>query len=139
MQKYMPRPRILLADDFPQLLEEAEKLLRNDFEIVGFAHDGGQALRLALTLNPDILLLDISMPVLCGFEVAARLKQADCATKIIFVTIHEDRDYSDRASALGASAYIVKCRLRKDLLPAMHAVLRGRRVQPAFKAQVSAS
>jgi CheY-like chemotaxis protein len=89
--KTIKRPRILLADDFPQMLGQIEKLLQNDFEIIGFAHDGGEALQLCLTLNPDILLLDMSMAVLCGLEVASRPKEVGCKSKIIFVTVQAKR------------------------------------------------
>ena len=130
MQKHIPR--VLLADDFPPILAEVEKLLRDDVEIVGFAHNGGQALQLALTLNPDVLLLDISMPVLCGLEVASRLKKANCKAKIVFVSVHEDHDYFENAIAVGASAYVLKCRIGLDLLPAIHAALEGRAFDPRF-------
>jgi DNA-binding NarL/FixJ family response regulator len=133
MQKNTRRPRVLLADDFPQILEEVQKLLGNDFEIVGFAHDGGQALRLALTLNPDVLLLDISMPVLCGLEVARRLREAKCNAKIVFITVHEDHDYLDSAISVGASAYVLKGRIGTDLLPAIYAALEEPAPEQAVK------
>ena len=136
--KKSKRLRVLLADDFPQILEQAEKLLENQFEIVGFAHDGGEALELCLTLNPDILLLDLSMPVLCGLEVAARLKESGCRSKIIIVTVQEDRDCIETACSLGASAYVLKCRLATDLLPAIAAAVNGSAFCVPFEARVSA-
>ena len=126
-------PRILLADDFPQVFEEVKKLLRNDYEIVGFARDGREALALCLTLKPDILLLDLSMPILCGLEVATRLKESGCRSKIIFVTMQEDRDYVERAFSLGASAYVLKSRMRTDLLPAIDSALNGSTLAPSFE------
>lgn len=134
MQKHTPR--VLLADDFPQILEEVGKLLRNDFEIVGLARDGGQALQLALTLDPDVLVLDISMPVLCGLEVASYLKKAKRKTKIIFVTVHDDHDYLEGAISVGASAYVLKCRIGLDLLPAIHGALEGRTFEPPLRAHL---
>ena len=125
MQEQMRCPRILLADDFPPFLEQADQFLRNDFEIVGFARDGGKALSLCLILGPDILLLDLSMPVLRGLEVAARLQELGCKSKIIFVTGQEDHDYVETAFSLGASGYVLKCRIATDLLPAIDAVLNG--------------
>jgi DNA-binding NarL/FixJ family response regulator len=132
-------PRILLADDFPPFLEEAGKLLRNDHEIVGFARDGGEALKLCLAVNPDILLLDLSMPILCGLEVATRLKELGCRSKIIFVTGQEDQDYVDAAFSLGAFAYVLKYRLGTDLLPAIHEVLNGSTFTSPFPARVGAT
>ena len=136
MQKNERCPRILLADDFPPYLEKAEKLLLNDCEIVGFARDGGEALNLCLTLNPDILLLDLSMPILCGFEVATRLKELGCRSAVIFVTGQEDRDYVETAFLLGASAYVLKSRLGTDLLPAIDAALSGSTFTSPFQAHV---
>ena len=128
------RLRILLADDFPQILEEVETLLWNDFEIVGFARDGGEALELCLTLNPDILLLDLSMPILCGLEVAARLKELGCRSKIIVVTVQEDPDYVEAAFSLGALGYVLKGRIATDLLPAINSALNGSSFTSQFQA-----
>ena len=125
MQKHTRCPRVLLADDFPEIFEQAKKLLGNDYEIVGFARDGGEALELCSTLNPDVILLDISMPVISGFEVATRLKEAGSRAKIIFVTGQEDHDYIDSAFSLGALAYVLKARMGTDLLPAIDGVLNG--------------
>lgn len=136
--KSIKQPRILLADDFPQTLQQAAKLLGNDFEIIGFARDGGEALELCLTLNPDVLLLDLSMPVLSGLEVASRLKESGCRSKIIFVTIQQGRDYVEAAFSLGASAYVLKWRIGTDLLPAIDAALQGSRFPSEFGARVSA-
>ena len=136
MQENERCPRILLADDFPQYLEQAEKLLRNTCEIVGFARDGGEALNLCLTLKPDILLLDLSMPILCGFEVTTRLKELGCRSKIIFVTGQEDRDYVGIGFSLGALGYVLKCRMATDLLPAIDAVLSGSTFTSPFQAHV---
>jgi len=139
MQENMGCPRILLADDFPLYLEEADKLLRSDYDIVGFARDGGDALKFCLRLNPDILLLDLSMPVLCGLEVAARLKELDCGSRIIFVTGQEDHDFVETAFSLGASGYVLKCRITIDLLPAIDAALKGSTFTSPFPARVRAT
>lgn len=125
MQKNTRLLRILLADDFPEIFEEIKKLLPIDYEVVGFARDGGEALQLCSTLNPDVLLLDLSMPILCGLQVAAHLKELGCRSKIVFVTGQEDPDYVDAAFSLGASGYVLKCRIGTDLLPAIDAVLNG--------------
>ena len=115
----------MLADDFPEFLEEAEKVINDHYEIVGLARDGGQALELCLTLNPDILLLDISMPILSGLQVATRLMLLGCTAKIIFVTMQDDPDYVEAALSLGASGYVLKNRIGNDLLLAIDAALQG--------------
>ena len=125
MRKNRHRPRVLLADDFPAFLEQAEKLLSNHYEIVGFARDGGETLKLCLALKPDILLLDISMPILSGLEVATRLSKAGCKSKIVFVTAQDDQDYVEAAFSLGALGYVLKCRIGSDLLPATEGALKG--------------
>ena len=117
------RPRVLLADDYPPILEQAKKLLNGHCEIVGVASNGGEALQLSLTLKPDIVVLDISMPVFSGLEVASRLKESGCKAKIIFVTVQDDRDYVDTGFSLGASGYVLKRRIGIDLLVAIDAVL----------------
>ena len=125
MRKNRHHPRVLLADDFPAFLEQAEKLLSNHYEIVGFARDGGEALKLCLALKPDILLLDISMPILSGLEVATRLGKAGCKSKIVFVTAQDDPDYVEAAFSLGALGYVLKCQIGSALLPAIEGALKG--------------
>lgn len=139
MRENIGCPRILLADDFPPFLEQADKFLRNDYDIVGFAHDGAEALNLCLAINPDILLLDLSMPVLCGLEVAARLKELGCQSKIIFVTGQEDHDYVEAAFSLGASGYVLKCRVAIDLIRAIDTALKGSTFTSPFPARVGAT
>jgi DNA-binding NarL/FixJ family response regulator len=119
--------RVLLADDYREMLDRVTQLLREEFDIVGSAHDGGQALEAAARLNPHLLILAISMPVLNGIQVAARLRDSGCKAKVIFLTVHEDRDYIDAAFAVGALGYVLKSRVATDLLPAIYAVLQGHR------------
>ena len=123
----MTGARVLLADDYPKMLDKTTQLLRGEFDIIGSAHDGGQALEATARLNPDLLILDISMPVLNGIQVAARLRDSGCKAKVIFLTVHEDRDYIDAAFAVGALGYVLKSRVATDLLPAIYAVLQGHR------------
>jgi two-component SAPR family response regulator len=80
--------------------------------------DGKQAVNAVLTLNPDALVIDISMPALNGFQAAKQLQTADCRAKVIFLTFYEDRDFLDAAFSAGASSYVNKARLSTDLIPA---------------------
>src|SRR6516162_9326570 len=100
------RPRVVLADDLPEVHERAAELLRDGFEIVGNAYDRRQAIEVATTLSPDILITDISMPLLNGVQVASYLRETDCKAKLIFLTVHEDQDYVEAAFSLGALAYV---------------------------------
>jgi len=122
----MPKIRVVLADDHQAVVEKVRSVLGEDFEIVGAVADGNQAVDAVLVLNPDVLVIDISMPVLDGFQAAARLQKANCRAKIIFLTIHEDQDYVAAALHLGASGYVTKSRLAADLVPAIRAALQGR-------------
>jgi DNA-binding NarL/FixJ family response regulator len=129
----MESPRVLLADDLPEMLETITQLLPDDFEIVGYAQDGEEAIQAATTYNPDVLVLDIEMPFRNGIQVASHLRNSGCKARVIFLTAHEDPDYVDAASSVGALGYVVKSRIATDLLPAIREVLQGRRFISSFQ------
>src|SRR6266550_3871787 len=118
-------PRILLADDLPGIRERVTELLRPEFDVVAIAQNGQQAIEAASTLNPDVLVLDICMPILNGLQVASRLRNLGCRAKVIFLTVHEDPDYVEAALSVGALGYVFKSRLATDLVPALRGVLQG--------------
>ena len=120
------RARILLADDHKEMRERVARVLENEFEMLEAVSDGQALLDAASELNPDLCLLDVSMPVVNGFEVATRLKLAGSRAKIVFLTIHEDLDFVRAAYDAGASGYVLKRRMASDLLQAIRAVLAGR-------------
>jgi DNA-binding NarL/FixJ family response regulator len=122
----------LLADDLPEVHEKLTQLLRHDFDIVGSAYDGEQAIEAAKTLNPDLLILDISMPLLSGIQVASRVRDLACGAKVIFLTVHEDPDYVEAAFSVGALGYVLKPRFTSDLIPAIREALQGRRFNSEF-------
>ena len=127
MKKPKSRPRVLLADDFPGVLEEVRRLLEHDFEVVASACDGEKALRLAVSLDPDILVLDICMPILSGIQVASKLRDSGLRGKCVILTALQDKDYLDAAFANGALGFVLKSRVNSDLIPAIHAALDGHR------------
>jgi DNA-binding NarL/FixJ family response regulator len=112
--------RVLLADDHQQMIALVRQTLGEEFEVVATAGDGKQAVDAVLRLNPDALVIDISMPVLNGLQAAKQLQTTDCRAKIIFLTVYEDRDFVDAAFSAGASGYVNKARLSTDLIPAIH-------------------
>jgi DNA-binding NarL/FixJ family response regulator len=117
------RARILLADDHPGALAQAAGLLGREHEVAGTVKSGLELLEAVPRLDPDVIVLDISMPGVDGFEAARRLKQAGCRSKLVFLTVWEDTDFVHEAMALGASAYVVKSRLASDLMLAISEVL----------------
>ena len=122
----MKRPRVLLADDHTLVLEGLRKILEPDCEVVGAVEDGRSLLAAAKQLQPDIILLDISMPLLNGVEAARRLRAAAPDAKVIFVTMHADATYVAGAFRAGASGYVLKRCASLELLKAINQVLNGR-------------
>jgi DNA-binding NarL/FixJ family response regulator len=122
----MASPRVVLADDAPEMLDLVKHLLGKDCDIVGLAHNGEEALDAVATLDPDLIILDISMPLIDGIQVARRLRERGHRAKIIFVTVHDDRDYVEAAWAAGALGYVFKSQLATDLMLALPEVLAGK-------------
>ena len=122
----MDRIRVLLADDHEAMLERVAKLLATECRVVGTATDGQQALEAAQDLEPDVLVLDISMPVMNGIETAHRLKEAGIEVRIVFLTVHDDPDYAREALNTGALGYVIKPRIASDLVAAIKEAHAGR-------------
>jgi DNA-binding NarL/FixJ family response regulator len=120
------RLRVLVADDRQAMLDQLVFLLSHDFEVVATARDGAVAAREALSIRPDIVIFDIAMPMVSGIEAAERLKANGSAAKVVFVTMYHDREFVERAMALGDVGFVVKDRLMSDLIPAIRSVLGGK-------------
>jgi DNA-binding NarL/FixJ family response regulator len=117
--------RVVLADDHPEMIAKVRQTLDEEFEIIDSVEDGNQAVDAVMMRDADILVIDISMPVLDGLQAANRLRKARSRVKIIFLTMHEDRDYIDAALSTGACGYVTKGRLTADLVHAIHEALKG--------------
>jgi CheY-like chemotaxis protein len=126
------KPKILLADDHTPILDWASKLLANDFEVVATVTDGRQALNAARRLEPDVVVLDITMPDLDGFQTAQELKQAGSCATVVFLTMHQEDEYVTEAIRCGAKAYVLKTRARWDLPSAIYHALAGRQFLPSL-------
>src|SRR5438552_10764751 len=113
------RARLLLADDHTLLLEGLRVLLKPEFELLGSVEDGRALLAAAKTLKPDVILLDISMPVLNGFDAARQLKETLPSNKLIFLTMHADADFVTEAFRAGAAGYLLKRSAASELLTAI--------------------
>ena len=118
--------RVLLADDHAAFVLMLRAELAKDFEIVGAVAAGDQAIEAVMRLDPDVLVIDMTMPVLDGLQATAQLRAAKCKTKIVFLTIHEQTDYIVAAFGAGANGYVTKRHLGSDLVPAIRKVLEGR-------------
>ncbi len=118
-------PRILLADDQEEVRRTVAAMLEDEFEIVGVAENGEQVLQLVIEGAPDVLVLDIFMPVLNGIETAARLKDSGCRTKVLFITVHDDPEFLDAAMSVGGRGYVLKAHIATDLIPAIRRVMEG--------------
>jgi DNA-binding NarL/FixJ family response regulator len=118
-------PALLLADDNPAMLLTLVEMLQVGYRVVAALPNGVSVLDNITTLRPDIVILDISLGDLTGFEVARRLKRCGCHAKIIFLTVHEDADFVNAAFDIGASGYVFKSRVTEDLTKAIDIVCHG--------------
>ncbi len=122
----MKRPRVLLADDHKMVAEGIRSLLEPEFEVAGTVEDGRALVTAARELRPDVIIADISMPLLNGIEAAVQIKKADPRVNIIFLTMHPDATYATRAIEAGASGYVLKHSAPSELVTAIREALRGR-------------
>jgi len=123
----MPKIRCLLVDDHTLFRQGVRRLLESesDFEVVGEAADGGEAVEKARELRPDIVLMDIGMPGLSSFESSRQIKKNRMETKILFLTMYEDEDYLVQCLEVGASGYVLKDTPAAQLLTAVKDVYKG--------------
>jgi DNA-binding NarL/FixJ family response regulator len=122
----MAKIRVLLADDHTMVVEAFRKMLEPEFEVVGIALDGRKLLELAQQLKPDVVLLDLGMPLLNGFDAGRQLKGLMSGIKIIVVTMNEDTDIATTALREWASGYLLKSSTRQEVIKAITTVSSGR-------------
>ena len=122
----MSKPTVLLADDHRIMLEGLRTLLEPEFDLVGTVSDGRALLKAARVLDPDVVVLDISMPSLNGMEAARKLREFGLRARIVFLTMHPDTAYATRALDAGASGYVLKHSAPSELVTAIREALRGR-------------
>lgn len=121
----MNKVKVLLADDHPGFPDLVEHLLPSEFEVVGKVANGRSLVEETIKLTPDVVITDISMPVLNGIEAVDQLMASGCKPRIIFVTAHSDSDFIHRCLATGAYGYVVKTRIAAELVPAIREALAG--------------
>lgn len=119
-------PTILLADDHEEMRRTVASVLRDEFQVVAMAENGAQVIELALSGHPDVIVLDIFMPVVNGLETAIRVKAFGCPSKVLFLTVDEDPELAEMAMSIGALGYVLKACLATDLIPAIRNAIEGR-------------
>jgi len=122
----MTRPRILMADDHLMLLEAFRALLEPEYDVVGAVTDGRTLLEEFARLHPDVVLLDVAMPLLNGLDAGRQLKAQSRSVKLIYLTMNPDPHMAGEALRLGASGYLLKSSAAQELKQAIQEVLRGR-------------
>jgi DNA-binding NarL/FixJ family response regulator len=121
----MTKPRVLLADDHTLVLEGFRRMLESSCELVGMVEDGRQLVDAALRLDPDLVILDISMPLLNGIDAARQIKRKRPHVKLLFITMHADTAYLKAAFKAGASGYLLKRSASDELDEAIRSVMKG--------------
>jgi DNA-binding NarL/FixJ family response regulator len=122
----MKRPRVVLADDHTMLLEAFQKLLAPSCDVVGTVADGRALVAAVRELHPDVVVIDIGMPVLNGLTAARQIREIDKDVKLVFLTMNEDPDLAAEAFRAGASAYLLKRSAASELLAAIQQVMEHR-------------
>jgi DNA-binding NarL/FixJ family response regulator len=127
--------RLLIAEDHIGIRDKVIATLQTQFSVVDSVSDGQEMLKVESSVEPDVIILDISMPKMNGIEAATRLKQRDSKAKIIFLTVQEAPEFVEAAFNTGALGYVIKSRMASDLLLAVREVMAGRRfISPCLTA-----
>src|SRR5690349_16875556 len=124
--RLMMRPRILIADDHALLREGFQKLLEADCDILGCVGDGRALLEMAPKLKPDVILLDLAMPLLNGLDAGQQLKLMMPTVKLIVLTVQEDPDLVQEAFRVGVSGFLLKTCAGAELFQAIRSVVQGK-------------
>jgi DNA-binding NarL/FixJ family response regulator len=122
----MRKIRVLLADDHQIFLEGLKGLLEPEFDLVGTVEDGKALVKAAERLRPDVIVADISMPLLNGIEAVRQIKKSDHRIKVVFLTMHPDVSFAELAFEVGASGYITKNSASRELITAINSVMMGK-------------
>jgi DNA-binding NarL/FixJ family response regulator len=119
------RPRILLADDHHELLEAEIALLLPHFDVVGVTTDGISLISEVQRLNPEVVVVDITMPLMNGIDAVHKLRQSGASAKFVFLTINTGAEFVQACQDVGALGYVWKSRMKTHLIPAIEAALKN--------------
>jgi DNA-binding NarL/FixJ family response regulator len=120
------RPRIMIADDHMLVAEACKKLLEADYDVVATVGDGRALVRVAATLKPQVIIIDVGMPLLNGLDAGQQIKQLLRSVKLVYLTMNQDADLAAEAFRRGASAYLLKTCAASELVIAVREVLKGK-------------
>ncbi len=120
------RPRILIADDHTLVADLCRQLLQTEFEVVGTVNNGRALVRAAAELKPDVIVVDVAMPILNGLDAGQQVKENCPAVKLVFLTMNSEIELAAEAFRRGASGYLLKTCAASEMVTAVHEVLRGR-------------
>jgi DNA-binding NarL/FixJ family response regulator len=121
----MKKVRVLLADDHKIVVEGLSSLLKPEFDLIGTVEDGRELLKAVKKLQPDVIVVDISMPKLNGIEAVRQIKKTEPDVKVVFLTMHADVSYATSAFEAGASGYVLKHSAPEELITAIEDVIKG--------------
>jgi DNA-binding NarL/FixJ family response regulator len=120
------RPRILIADDHTLVADLCQRLLETEFEVAGTVSNGRAMVQAVAEMKPDVILVDIAMPILNGFDASAQAREIAPCTKVIFLTMNPDIKLAAEAFQRGASGYLLKTCASSEMVTAIREVLRGK-------------
>ena len=122
----MKNVRVLIADDHRIVLDGLKNIIEPAFNLVGTVEDGRALVKAAEKLHPDVIIVDISMPLLNGIEAVQQIKKVNADVKVIFLTMHQEAAYAKRAFEAGASGYVLKHSASAELITAVSEAIQGR-------------
>jgi DNA-binding NarL/FixJ family response regulator len=122
----VPKPTVLIADDHSLVLARVVPYLEKTLDVIGTVGNGRDLIAEATRLRPDLIVLDITLPLVNGIEAAHRLRENGSTSKVVFLTIHGDAEFVDACLAEGAVGYVTKSRMWIDLVIAIDEALAGR-------------
>jgi DNA-binding NarL/FixJ family response regulator len=125
-ESHMPRPQIMIADDHAFVAEACKKMLEPEFDVVATVGDGRALVRIAATLQPQVIIIDIGMPLLNGLDAGRQIKQILGSVKLVFLTMNTDPALAAEAFRRGASGFLLKTCAASELAIAIREVLKGR-------------
>jgi len=129
--------KILLADDHRIFLEGLKNLLEAEYDVIGLAEDGHQLVNDALRFKPDVIITDISMPLLNGIDAVMKIRKEGLNPKVIFLTMHNDAQYAKKVLDLGASGFVLKHSASSELMSAIQEALHGNiHISPAVSQEL---